>query len=79
VLGLILGQQSATLKDGYYVFPQSLQESAGIVPRLSNDHFHPNPFQLFISHPTIDPVLSEVLTSSVNKHKKFILARYPIP
>jgi hypothetical protein len=37
----------ATPKDAYG-FPQCLQETAWIVPRLSNDRFLPNPFQLFI-------------------------------
>ena len=62
VLSSILTHPIGYRESRLLCFSSSLQESAGIVPILINDRFHPNPFQLFVSHPTIDAVLSEVLT-----------------
>jgi hypothetical protein len=39
----------ATLTEVFLGFPQSLQETAGIVPRLDNNRFLPNPIQLYHS------------------------------
>jgi hypothetical protein len=44
----ILARIPAVLAEGFRRFLQSLQENAGIVPKLGHDHFIPCTFQLVI-------------------------------
>jgi hypothetical protein len=49
-------------------FPQSLRTIAGVVFRLDQDRFSPNPIQ-FTSRPTILCYVAELLAASLNKQQ----------
>jgi hypothetical protein len=62
-----LSQAPAIPIGDFHGFPKSLQQKAGIVPRIDHDDFLQNPFQ-FISHTTRRYKINDVVKKAAIRH-----------